>query len=426
MSKILISSLGTGNNRNYRTADYLIDNKKYTEKYVANVLKKHLQIDKMFIIGTNKSIWEALYLDNVINPDESFAEKLYEFTESSNYSTELNAFDFSELEKALDEKIKVFLIKYGLDEKELLFNFDIIMQIEEFLEDGDEIYIDISHSFRSLSFYSMIILNYLQNISTKNIKINGIYYGMLDVVNELGYAPIVDLNILYEAINWIKGAHVFKNYGNSYLLSDLLENNGYNESSKKLRNFSDSLNVMYFKNLKQQIDILNKNFDVFNNINGIGKYIVPTTLKEFLDRFKKLNFDYEFLLEFAKWFYENKRYSNTILIIPELIVQYFLEVNNFENNKDNFDLMKKFLSRESNNLLNKRYLKAKDYKSDSDYENIIKIYTYFRDRRNNIAHALDDKQDYIETINGLEKKLNTLDKIIKTRKFYIEEYLEKF
>ena len=37
-------------------------------------------------------------------------------------------------------------------------------------------------------------------------------------------AEVVDLNAFYKILQWIKGANNFKNYGNSYLIEQNIEN----------------------------------------------------------------------------------------------------------------------------------------------------------------------------------------------------------
>ncbi len=63
MSKILIASLGTGDKKNggYRLAKYEIDGKYYSEKIIAKALYNHIKFDKIFMIGTSKSMWDAVY-----------------------------------------------------------------------------------------------------------------------------------------------------------------------------------------------------------------------------------------------------------------------------------------------------------------------------------------------------------------------------
>lgn len=70
MAKILIATLGTGqlkdddtSIREYREAVYrfLDSGKTYKTSFIAAALSDHLQVDKLYLIGTSKSMWEEVY-----------------------------------------------------------------------------------------------------------------------------------------------------------------------------------------------------------------------------------------------------------------------------------------------------------------------------------------------------------------------------
>lgn len=223
MAKILISPLGTGalnrNNqsaREERTAKYCIEEKNYEKSFVSSVLYEHLELDGIFFLGTVKSMWEEVYRvfceEKNLEPDEEYYLQLSEQIDKLNYKSDLSLLNLASLEDLLGEKSKCILIKYGLNEQELQENFDEIIKIVDFLEDGDKIYVDITHSFRSLSLFMFLVLNFLNDLSEeRNIKIKGVYYGMLDVMREFGYAPVVNLQSLFDITKWIKGLYSLKN-----------------------------------------------------------------------------------------------------------------------------------------------------------------------------------------------------------------------
>ncbi|MDD2360670.1 MAG: TM1812 family CRISPR-associated protein, partial [Syntrophaceticus schinkii] len=70
MAKVLISSLGTGppdsnntSSREYRKAVYKFEgsDKEYKTSFVATALSEHLEVDKIYLVGTSKSMWEEVY-----------------------------------------------------------------------------------------------------------------------------------------------------------------------------------------------------------------------------------------------------------------------------------------------------------------------------------------------------------------------------
>ena len=130
---------------------------------------------------------------------------------------------------------------------------------------NDLLYVDITHSFRSLPLLTMIVLNFLR--VTKNVEIKGIYYGAfesLGIINEIKNmklefrnAPIFDLTPFVDLFYWTSAAHEFLTTGNTNLLTQLTKRNvqpilkakkGLDESayalnklSKNLRTFSNNL-----------------------------------------------------------------------------------------------------------------------------------------------------------------------------------------
>ena len=169
MAKILISSLGAGSVtglteasiRKYRTTTYRIGGQDYQDSFVASALYKHLELDGIIFIGTVKSIWEEVYrffyserLGRELDGQElAYYFELVDTIETLNYQSSLGSLNLKPLERLLGDRSQCVLVKYGLDEEELAQNFDRIIQIVDSLQSGDEIYVDISNSFRSLSMF---------------------------------------------------------------------------------------------------------------------------------------------------------------------------------------------------------------------------------------------------------------------------------
>ena len=56
-------------------------------------------------------------------------------------------------------------------------------------------FLDITHAFRSIPLFLYLMLDLMKILQFKNdFKLSGLYYGMQDVINDFGYAPIVDLS----------------------------------------------------------------------------------------------------------------------------------------------------------------------------------------------------------------------------------------
>lgn len=414
MAKILISALGAGkSNREYPTTKYKIDELIYEESFIGNALTKHFKIDKNIVIGTKKSLWEELYIVASkrlnIQENEEFYLELFDNIQKG----QINESHIEKLENMLEDKYKGIIIEYGLSDIELMTNFELLMTITDTLENGDELYIDITNSFRSLSLYMFIVLNYLKGVSSKNIKIAYISYGMFEAKEENnGITPVVNLNLLYEAIEWIKAASDFKKFGNSYELTKLLSKE-YEKSGNNLNNFTNSLNLSYVNDLKKKIKVLYENQKEFDKIKGFGKFIVPPVVSDILKRFNKYyksNEEYVFLITMSKLFFDKRFYSSAYIFLQEAIVVYFLNLYCKQDTKETRSTIKLALTN-------------KYFNEDEDFKKLHELYIKLTDIRNAIAHAIDTSiKSSIKEINytrDFEKEFyNPVVEILNKNKEY--------
>ncbi len=376
MEKILISPIGTGSkvqNRQYQKATYKIDGKDYEKSFISSVLKEHFQMNHIIFIGTVKSMWEEVYryFKNLDDSRDNYNDDNYNYywdlaakIDSLNYSSPLDSIDLSQLEQSISNRSKCILIKYGLDEEELKENLKIIVNtIQTTIQDGDEVYFDITHSFRSLSLYIFLVLMFLRDI--KKVKIGKIFYGMLEARNELEYAPIVDLSYLLNIVELIKAAYEFQNFGNGFLLSQLLQSTDQN-LAKEINDLSKAISLNYTQEI---IDISSK----LNNQNFPEpySYFVPELVNSFTKKIntKKTRSHQEY--ELAKWHYQNKNYSSAYILLTECMVTYVCE-------QDKLNPSRK-LDRDT----------AKDkIINESKYTEIKKLFQEISNIRNNVAHNL--------------------------------------
>ena len=187
MKRVLIAGLGKGmidrdsNERDYRKANYRIQNKDsetYTiyenEYFVTSALEKHYNIDKTIYIGTAGSMWDKLYIHycekNEIAIDEEYRKEIRSITENANKNTDINLLDTKKYRSKFPN-VEIIITKYGMNETEIFENFTEIMEIINSLDKDDEIYLDITHSFRSNAMWMFLVMNYITDVIDKNIKI---------------------------------------------------------------------------------------------------------------------------------------------------------------------------------------------------------------------------------------------------------------
>lgn len=428
MSKILITALGSGtynkekNEKEYKLATYYLEEGHPLEKteLIASAIDEQWKMDKIIFIGTTGSMWSNVYKfyckNKRITMNDEYYNKLKNTELSANKDTLIENLEIQKFNATFDKKIKGIVIKYGVDNKENLENFHSIIEIEKEIEDGDEIFIDVTHSFRSMSFWLFLIMTYLRDVSNKNIDIKNITYGMFEAPNEKKETPIVSLNLFVDILKWFKGASELKNYGNSYSILDELEKNLIDKEIKnEIENFSDTMNINYIDSIEESLKNFNTIKDKLNNLEGPGKYIIPQVFKNFINTFelpnkeKLSNEEKKYLLraKLAKWHFNQKRYSMAAININEAIVDFIMDALNFPNIDTEIKTDKSRLA--------KIWLEQIKEVEDEEIKKYGTMYVETRSIRNKIAHSLDNKRDLKEDIRNLKEYSNNIFNLLLSK-----------
>jgi CRISPR-associated Csx2 family protein len=209
--KILVSFLGLGK---YEKTNYYFNSEKkdFVETcFIQEAILRHLIFDK------EEKVEPILFITNeaYINwNNNSFNDGLKDAIVNINQS-------FIECD---------FIIPSGKTEDEIWTIFKLVF---DQIKDGDEVYFDITHGFRSLPMLAMVLINYAKFL--KNVKVLGVFYGAFDArerVDDFTYTPVWDLKSFSAIQDWTNAANQFLTTGNGFMLSDLVDVN----ESPKLKN----------------------------------------------------------------------------------------------------------------------------------------------------------------------------------------------
>ena len=423
MAKILIAGIGGGEKRDgkYRETNYSLEGKVYENRsFIASVIEEHFKIDKTIFIGTVGSMWDNLYeyycKKYNIDYDEEYAMSLFETIVEANKDMDISQLKIEKFNDIFNGKIEGRVTKYGVDSEQIFDNFNIILNLQDTLKDGDEVYIDITHSFRSNAMWMFLVMNFITDLMDKNIEIKMISYGMFEIADRTSnITPIIDLNAFYKLLKWIKGAQSFKNYGNSYLLLDNIENE---ELRKKLKTFSHAMNLNYIGTLKQNLNSLKKLLPEIDEMKGPGKLLIPQIVREFVKEFDGVKKDFILQVRLAKWHYKQSRYAMAYININEAIKGYVAdELREFYPNRSEEELLdyarKWFFKLEPR-------VSRPNFKKDNENKKIIEYYKIFdhsRRVRNDIAHSLGQKDSAINDIISLENYCAKLEDMLSKEGF---------
>lgn len=413
MAKVLISFVGTGKfqthdmtaTRDYQKTNYRLDGLDIGEfPFMAAGLMQHHHVDKVILIGTAHSMWEEVYryfteLHGNVITDDTYWDTYRELADSCERATAKSPLDIphkDEVEQAVGNA-HVVITRYGLDTKEIDENSNIILGIQQYLSNGDEVIVDITHSFRSLPIMIMNLLIYMQNVSRKNITITHIYYGMLEMFNENkkasatgeGFAPIIDLKNILTLNEWIIGAYSFSQYGNAYKISELLKGID-NDTSSRLKSFSDEMNLNHLDAIENEAGKLsslkNKTYDSL-----LPEMIVKPVVADFLKEFGAVKNNHAlFQYRLAKWHCEHMNYALSLICLQESIITHICQQEGKNwNCKDERDEVK---------MMNKACL-------ETDYRKITRL-------RNCVAHSKGIEKNASTMIRELQETLKRVGQVI--------------
>lgn len=419
--KKFISILGTGNYLN--TKYYWKDKTKYvvtnfiqeaTLKLICNDFDKQ---DQCLIFVTPQS-YEKNWIEN---PQGKSYKGLTSVLSECNF------------------EVKCIKIPEGNNEEEIWKIFQIIY---ETIEENDKLYVDITHSFRSLPMLLLVLLNYLTVL--KNINVQSLTYGNWEGRDNDNFSPIIDLLPIIELQKWTIAANNFIKYGNAKMLVELTqkeikpvlkETQGKDQAASDLRDFSKQLKVLSEilttvrgkellnnhipSDIKKILSKINNNQILIAQLNPIVQKIEEKISEFSTDPMKRF-------YNAAKWCYGHEMYQQAYSFLFEgFITQICLE-----NNLDAVIYQHRALVTSAIKIIienipeekwneecrnNKETVyKIIDSMKNMKQSDIIKYMSTIQDLRNDFMHA------------GLRENSSNAKKLIETLDNFFEKYANKF
>lgn len=414
MAKILITLLGTGNkakgdntNNNYELADYIIDDKTYEKRaFISSAIAEHYSVDKIYTIGTKDSMWDNLC--TYYGTSDEYAIKVLEHKEKKLLEED----NLKELSSTIDKKLqnsgsKCFIVENSETTDEIWQLFEKMLHILDEVDDKDELYFDITHLFRSVAVFSMIIAEFAQ--ITRDIKISGMFYGLFKKDKP---SAVVDLSLYFEFLAWTRAIKSLKDYGNASELLKLLENSKQDkEIVNSFKSFAYSLSISDMGELQNSIEILKGKIDKFVLSNNPIVRLISKDLLEFINRFGKIKKDElaKFQFELTKWYSQNNNHAMAYITLAEASVTAVCEANNL-------DVASMEDRKKAQNIL----FEYKNWNNgySKELQKIGDTYSKINNIRNNIAHKLSgnskrSKSTPANSIENLPNYINTLVSLLK-------------
>ena len=244
MRRVFLSFLGTNNYIpcNYLLGNLRIENIRFVQEANISYLCKDWDSNDQILICTTDESHDKNWLDNGHKDKEGLP------ITCEGLDTRLKRFD-------LFVPVEEIKIPSGKSEEEIWDIFDVIFQQ---LKNEDQLYLDITHAFRSLPMLAMVILNYAKVMS--NVSVQSISYGAMEAlgsvqdVKELGIeqrnVPVFDLLPFDQLQDWIIAVDRFTGSGDGKMIQRLADKNirpilketkGKHEDAAAIRNLGKSL-----------------------------------------------------------------------------------------------------------------------------------------------------------------------------------------
>jgi len=422
--KIFISILGVSC---YKKANYYFNNDKnisYQTEFIQEAVlryfteKEKIKFDKVFIFLTEKARAE-----NWNNPAHAKNERCENYTGLSEVLKKFQTFDIH--------------IPDGNNENEL---WEIFQKIYEIFEENDELYIDITHSFRSLPIFLTVLLNYAKTLKT--IKVKAITYGNWEAKDNNNFAPVIDLIAVNELQNWTIAVNEFVKFGYSEDLSGIMKTElnllsripeNRTENLKKLKSIASFVET-FTKNIytvRGKYIVENKEGkSIYENLQQVQSIVLPAfepLISKLKENFYTFRFDNDLCNGFhaVKWCINNNLIQQGITILKETVTSIVCENCNLDYKKEEdrnlidtvFAIKSKNIEQnetEWNNFATQNRVKIYDI-LENDIVNIIyKKFDELSQLRNDINHA------------GFKNNSRKADKFEKALKDLLLFFIEKF
>lgn len=241
--KLFLSFLGTNNYVNCNYVDETdiqkkVENVKYVQEAILRLYCKDFNENDIAYIFVTKDAKNQNWEDN---GQFNKTTKQYDLPNIGLKGQLQNLVEFKGSYEAIS-------IPEGFSSNEIMQIFQIIFDL---IKEDDEIYLDITHAFRSLPMLGMVLMNYSKTL--KNIKVEAIHYGAFEKLGpapevknlpiEDRNAPIINLMPLASLMDWSMAANTFLKYGIANDLKSLADEEKKNMAISKNESKETILNL---------------------------------------------------------------------------------------------------------------------------------------------------------------------------------------
>lgn len=290
------------------------------------------------------------------------------------------------------------------------------------IEENDHIFLDITHSFRSIPAIALIISNYMRVL--KRMKLKGLFYGAF--ISGQAKVPIYDLTEMLALFEWTQAVDDYLRTGNANMLAEVVESrpiakkedDQLRQLAQQLREVSTIIETCRgqmlddaIRNVKRQLRMLQEN---------VSPRFKP--FQKLLDQIEQKFAGYrpgewdQNLLFIVEWCLKHQLYQQGYTFLQEGILTLMARHAGLaENEYDKRELVKEAISAIVQNKRSGSSQEAQQLAGRWNHlANRLRFFLSLKEYRNNINHCqtLDRKYGYEQIASKLNEYLEETKRLI--------------
>lgn len=117
---------------------------------------------------------------------------------------------------------------------------ELFQKVYDSIDEGDSLTVDTTHGFRSLPLLFFPVMRYAKEL--KHINIEHVFYGLFQYGQD--FAPVVDLRLYDQILDYSGAAHLFIRSGNAEEMKKLIEDTSLEMDPSERITMSGAVNVV--------------------------------------------------------------------------------------------------------------------------------------------------------------------------------------
>jgi CRISPR-associated DxTHG motif protein len=441
MRRILISSIGSGTFKdrrfleNYDQTIYRWKEKQYESRYVVEAMKSFFDIDNVILLGTAGSDWASLYyyifltdscllrapgaecdnrfadaidaipldpsvpVDPAVYTGEETAGRAGRLYYKHELDTDTVGHFLAPLKAAITGCLDIIVLKYGTNREEQISNLGMLQRIDDLLEDGDELYVDVTHAFRSLQFLELLAFAFFRKVSSKKVAIRMVSYALFEPNGEYGgHSPIVDLTELINLLDLFNAADEYSQFGTTHRLTKLDDDLLSEEEQHLLDQFSEAVSVNNIGGLQQAIRTCHSYTEADEGWNDHPIHTLTEKLYDEINSefYRDITDEVKTQLNLARWHFDRKRYLVALVTAEEALITKALQL---AGSRDPYDR----IEREKGSKLLAEQISGDEFMSE-----MRDSFRDLRDNRNTLAHPRQASFNVQKRIEDCKRSLKNV------------------